>query len=290
VGRDDRPVEVVRQRADPLGMEIPTRRRRALSTVLALFLAIESVSAVAAVAVTPRGAVGGEAAPAAASARVARMATTAAPAALTPAVERTVAPAVRRTVDAPDAARSGPARTTAPAIRARTLSAKAVLAISKPKPKSSSSGAGSSAGTSGGSGTVRAGALKGRNHFWFPAVGINRSVNSFPCSRSRAPDNLVYRWGCAGRNNVYLMGHAHSVFSPLHNAYVSGRLNVGMKAYYADNGGRVHTYKVKWWKLTRPTTSASWAWASQSVPSMTLQTCVGSNSEYRLMVRLVEVR
>ena len=137
---------------------------------------------------------------------------------------------------------------------------------------------------------MRAGALKGRNHFWFPAVGINRSVYSFPCSRSRAPDNLVYRWGCAGRNNVYLMGHAHSVFSPLHNAYVSGRLKVGMKAYYADSRGKVHTYKVRWWKLTRPTTSASWAWASQSVPSMTLQTCVGSNSEYRLMVRLVEVR
>ena len=270
-------------------MEIPTRRRRALSTVLALFLAIESVSAVAAVAVTPRGAVGGEAVPAAAAARGARtVATGVAPVVLTPAASRTIAPAVRRTVDAPDAARSGPARTTAPAVRARTLSPKAVLAISKPKPKSSSSGG--SAGTSGGSGTVRAGALKGRNHFWFPAVGINRSVNSFPCSRSRAPDNLVYRWGCAGRNNVYLMGHAHSVFSPLHNAYVSGRLKVGMKAYYADNGGKVHTYKVRWWKLTKPTTSASWAWASQSVPSMTLQTCVGSNSEYRLMVRLVEVR
>jgi Sortase domain len=291
VGRDDRPVEVVRQRADPLGMEIPTRRRRALSTVLALFLAIESVSAVAAVAVTPRGAVGGEAAPVAAAARGARtVATAVAPAVQSPAASRTMAPAIRRMVDAPDAPRTGPARTTAPAIRARTLSAKAVLAISKPKSKSSSSGGGASAGASGGSGTVRAGALKGRNHFWFPAVGINRSVNSFPCSRSRAPDNLVYRWGCAGRNNVYLMGHAHSVFSPLHNAYVSGRLKVGMKAYYADNGGRVHTYKVKWWKLTKPTTSASWAWASQSVPSMTLQTCVGSNSEYRLMVRLVEVR
>jgi hypothetical protein len=184
--------------------------------------------------------------------------------------------------------RTGPARTTAPAIRARTLSPKAALAISKPKPKTSSS-AGSSGG-SGGSGSVRAGSLKGRNHFWFPAVGINRSVYSFPCSRSRAPDNLVYRWGCAGRNNVYLLGHAHSVFSPLHNAYVSGRLKVGMKAYYADSRGKVHTYKVRWWKLTRPTTSASWAWASQSVPSMTLQTCVGSNSVYRLMVRLVEVR
>ena len=267
-------------------MEIPTRRRRALSTVLALFLAIESVSAVAAVAVTPRGAVGAETAPAAVPARVVRMAATAvAPAALTPAASRTMAPSVRRTVDAPDAARSGPARTTAPAIRARTLSPKAVLAMSKPKSKTSSGAA-----TSGGSATVKAGALKGRNHFWFPAVGINRSVYSFPCSRSRAPDNLVYRWGCAGRNNVYLMGHAHSVFSPLHNAYVNGRLKVGMKAYYADSRGKVHTYKVKWWKLTKPTTSASWAWASQSVPSMTLQTCVGSNSQYRLMVRLVEVR
>jgi hypothetical protein len=270
-------------------MEIPTRRRRALSTVLALFLAIESVSAVAAVAVTPRGSAASGAAPAAVTVRGARLATTAtAPAARkpAPAAVRTLAPAVRRTVDAPDAARSGPARTTAPAIRARTLSPKAVLAISKPKSKSSSAGSVSG----GGSGTVRAGALRGRNHFWFPAVGINRSVYSFPCSRSRAPDNLVYRWGCAGRNNVYLMGHAHSVFSPLHNAYVSGRLKVGMKAYYADSRGKVHTYKVRWWKLTKPTTSASWAWASQSVPSMTLQTCVGSNSQYRLMVRLVEVR
>ena len=267
-------------------MEIPTRRRRALSTVLALFLAIESVSAVAAVAVTPRGAGGGEAAPAAATARGARTAaTTVAPAVLRPAASKTIAPAVLRTLAAPDAVRTGPARTTAPAIRARTLSPKAALAISRPKSKTSSSAAGS-----GGSGSVKAGSLKGRNHFWFPAVGINRSVYSFPCSRSRAPDNLVYRWGCAGRNNVYLMGHAHSVFSPLHNAYVSGRLKVGMKAYYADSRGKVHTYKVKWWKLTRPTTSASWAWASQSVPSMTLQTCVGSNSQYRLMVRLVEVR
>ena len=86
------------------------------------------------------------------------------------------------------------------------------------------------------------------------------------------------------------MGHAHSVFKSLHNAYVSGRLRKGMKAIYADGKGNVHTYTVRWWKLTRPTTAASWAWAAQSVPSMTLQTCVGKNSEYRLMVRLVEVR
>ena len=133
----------------------------------------------------------------------------------------------------------------------------------------------------------RAPVYRGRNHVWIPALGINRSVSSFPCSRSRAPDDYVYRWGCAGRNNVYLMGHAHSVFKPLHDAFVSGRLRKGLKVYYADSTGRVRTYAVSWWKTTRPTTSASWAWAAQSRPSMTLQTCVGANSAFRLMVRLV---
>jgi hypothetical protein len=133
----------------------------------------------------------------------------------------------------------------------------------------------------------RAPVYRGRNHVWIPALGINRSVSAFPCSRSRPPDNYVYRWGCAGRNNVYLMGHAHSVFKPLHDAFVSGRLRKGMKVYYADATGRVRTYAVSWWKTTRPTTSASWAWAAQSRPSMTLQTCVGANSAFRLMVRLV---
>jgi hypothetical protein len=185
----------------------------------------------------------------------------------------------------PDTVRVGPARTTAPAIRVRTQAAKAVLAIAKPRSKSSSGSVGS-----GGSGSVTAGKLKGRNHFWFPALGINRSVSGYACSRSSALANVMYRWGCAGRNNVYIMGHAWGVMKPLHDAYVNGRLRVGMKTYYADGSGRVHAYRIKWWKLTRPTTSASWAWASLSTPSMTLQTCIGKNSEYRLMVRLVEVR
>jgi hypothetical protein len=129
----------------------------------------------------------------------------------------------------------------------------------------------------------------GRNHVWIPTLGINRSIASFPCSRSRPPDNYVYRWGCAGTNNVYLLGHAYSVFKPLHDAYVGGRLKKGMKVFYADGNGRVRTYAVVWWKVTAPTTSASWAWAAQSRPSMTLQTCLGANSEYRLMVRLIAV-
>jgi hypothetical protein len=130
---------------------------------------------------------------------------------------------------------------------------------------------------------------EGRNHVWIPSLGITRTVQSFPCSRSRPPDAGVYRWGCAGHNNVYLLGHAWSTFKPLHDAYVSGRLHAGMKVIYADGAGTVHTYSVAWWKVVAPTTAASWAWASLSRPSMTLQTCVGANSAYRLMVRLVRV-
>ena len=130
---------------------------------------------------------------------------------------------------------------------------------------------------------------RGRNHVWIPALGISRSVEWFPCSREREPDNYMYRWGCAGDNNVYLMGHAYSVMKPLHDAYVNGRLNKGMKVWYADNNSRVRVYAVRWWKVTKPTTDAAWAWAPQDVPSMTLQTCVGRNSQYRLMVRLTEV-
>jgi hypothetical protein len=130
---------------------------------------------------------------------------------------------------------------------------------------------------------------RGRNHVWIPALGINRSVSSFPCSRTRPPDNYVYRWGCGGRNNVYILGHAYSVFKPLHDAYTSGRLRKGMKVVYADGAGRVHAFAVIWWRVVAPTTAASWAWAAQSRPSMTLQTCVGANSAYRLMVRLVQV-
>ncbi len=129
----------------------------------------------------------------------------------------------------------------------------------------------------------------GRNHVWIPVLGINRSVSLFPCSRTRPPDNYVYRWGCAGRNNVYLLGHAYSVFKPLHDAFVGGRLRKGMTVFYANGAGIVHTYAVIWWRVVAPTTAASWAWAAQSQPSMTLQTCVGANSQYRLMVRLVQV-
>ncbi|MEX2010702.1 MAG: sortase [Chloroflexota bacterium] len=131
-----------------------------------------------------------------------------------------------------------------------------------------------------------AASYQGRNHLWIPALGVNRSVSFYACSRSTALANVVYRWGCAGSNNVYLMGHAHSVFRSLHNAYVNGRLKKGMQVIYADNNGRVTRYKIAFWKVVSPV-GAGWAFAAQASPSMTLQTCVGKNSQYRLVVRLV---
>jgi sortase (surface protein transpeptidase) len=128
---------------------------------------------------------------------------------------------------------------------------------------------------------------RGRNHLWIPALGINRSTVYFSCSSSGV-GNYVYRWGCAGSNNVYLFGHAFSVFRPLHDAYVSGRLYRGMRAIYADASGHVHSYRVAFWKVVSPT-NGGWAYAAQSRPSMTLQTCVGSRSQYRLIVRLIAV-
>jgi hypothetical protein len=159
---------------------------------------------------------------------------------------------------------------------------RAAAATTKPKTSSTS---GSDHGTSSSAST----SYHGRNHVWIPSLGIDKAVQSFPCSRNRPPDAGAYRWGCAGRNNVYLMSHAWSTFKPLHDAYVGGRLHAGMRVTYADGSGQVHIYSVSWWRVVKPTTAASWAWAALSQPSITLQTCVGANSAYRLMVRLSQV-
>ena len=262
-------------------MEITRGRRRALSTALALVLAVESVSAVAAAAhvSTIRSGVHlDRSADASAAAGPAARTTSRRVVELAPRPDRTRyvagstsadAPSTQPTIRRTEARSTGLGKLAAPAIRHR---------VAHP------------AGNAGNRRTgVAAGRLSGRNRLWIPSLGLNRSISWFSCSRAREPDNYVYRWGCAGTNNVYLLGHAWGVFKPLHDAYARGRLKVGMKAMYADANGRIHVYAVRWWKVVRPTTGASWAWASLSSPSMTLQTCVGANSKYRLMVRLDEV-
>jgi len=129
----------------------------------------------------------------------------------------------------------------------------------------------------------------GQNRFWIPSLGMSDKVYWFSCTRSREPDNLIYRWGCAGTNNVYILGHAYGVMKPLHDLYVRGGLHKGLVAIYADNAGKVHWFKVVSWRVVDPS-EAAWAIADQPVPSMTLQTCVGKYSQYRLNVRLVQFK
>ena len=193
-----------------------------------------------------------------------------------------------RAMDRPVAFRVTPVET--PAATHVQWVSRATPIVPQPKPKSLSSfkaASTASTGSSGSSGSSPS-SYKGRNHVWIPALGVNRSVSFFSCTSSAYPGNRVYRWGCAGRNNIYLFGHAHSVFKSLHDAYVRGRLSKGMKVIYADNSGKVSTYAVSWWKVTTPEKGA-WAYAGQSRPSLTLQTCVGAKSQYRLIVRLLKV-
>jgi hypothetical protein len=260
-------------------MELTSRRRRAFSTALAVLLAVESVSVVAAAAQVAE--TGRQGAPAAAVGGTPVIVAVLPAAAAGAGFEGSTAVAGAGVADyrMPDAVPT--ASTAVPAAPDRPQAPRA--AVSNVAKSTTAARAATPAGSS------SPASFKGRNHVWIPSLGINRTVRWFSCDRSRPPDNYVYRWGCAGTNNVYLLGHAHSVFKPLHDAYVSGRLHKGMKAYYADAKGRLHTYAVRWWRVTAPTTEASWAWASLGTPSMTLQTCVGKNGQYRLMVRLVEV-
>ena len=196
-----------------------------------------------------------------------------------------------RSLDRPAVVRLTPAEATAPSEAPVTTRMAWVVraAPQAPEPRAKTvSTTASTPGGSGSSGSSSPTSYKGRNHVWIPALGIDRSVSFFSCSSSAYPGDRVYRWGCAGANNVYLFGHAHSVFKPLHDAYVRGRLSKGMKVIYADANGKVSTYAVSWWKVTTPDKGA-WAYAAQSRPSLTLQTCVGSRSQYRLIVRLVKV-
>lgn len=250
-----------------------TTRSRSVATVLALVLAVESVSAVAAAAVTatgrqPAGDVAARLQSANAVLGAVQAATSAsaglAAARLQVAVVDDVPGDGRTVVSVPVPA---PTPTPPPA-----------PAPPKPRPQAAAPAAPASP------------RYAGRNHVWAPAFGINHSVHAFPCSRSTRPGNVVYRWGCAGRNNVYLFGHAANVFSGLHRAYLRKTIKVGQKVWYADGSGKVRAYAVKWWKLVAPNTNPDGIYSALSTPSLTLQTCVGRNSEYRLIVRLVQVK
>ena len=257
-----------------------SHRRLVLPVVLSLILAAETIAVVAAVGV-PAGNPSAEGLPATVVAPFTLARGAESPASLRLETRRVAAsgnPNLPPDEFLPAPAPEPPATVGVEVLRPQPAQPVArVKSISKSAPA-----ARTTAGSRSGSGQ----SYSGRNKMWMPALGINRSVSYFACTSKAYPGDRVYRWGCAGRNNIYLFGHAHSVFKPLHDAYVRGRLKKGMKVTYADGNGTVRTYQIAWWKVTTPE-KGEFAFAAQSRPSMTLQTCVGSKSQYRLIVRLV---
>ena len=127
--------------------------------------------------------------------------------------------------------------------------------------------------------------------FSFPvANGLQKKVFDWGCRGGTIP-SLVLRWGCAGNRNRYLLGHASSVFNPVVDAYRDGRLKAGKLAYWTRNG-ITRTYKVAWVRLVSKTyvwkgrTGDKWAWNATRRAAITLQTCWGAGSDYRLIVRM----
>lgn len=126
-------------------------------------------------------------------------------------------------------------------------------------------------------------------HLWIPALGLSRGISDWGCRGGLIPDRVEF-WGCAGRNNLYLLGHAYGAFAKIHDGYHSGALRVGLIAYFADKSGRVHRYRVSQIRHVANAAYASWSgWAigATSGPVITLQTCDGATSAYRILVRLV---
>jgi hypothetical protein len=126
-------------------------------------------------------------------------------------------------------------------------------------------------------------------HLWIPALSLSRDIDDWGCNGGLIPNHVEY-WGCAGHNNLYLLGHAWGVFAKIHDGYHSGALRAGLAAWYADKAGRVHRYRIAWVRHVRNADYASWsqwAMAGASAQIITLQTCDGATSAYRILVRLV---
>jgi hypothetical protein len=135
----------------------------------------------------------------------------------------------------------------------------------------------------------RSTAFAGVYHLWIPALGLSRAISDWGCRGGAIPDRVEY-WGCAGRNNLYLLGHAYGAFAAIHDGYHSGALHVGLIAYFADKAGRVHRFRISQIRHVANSTYGSWSgWAvgATSGPVITLQTCDGATSAYRILVRLV---
>ena len=129
----------------------------------------------------------------------------------------------------------------------------------------------------------------GTYHLWIPALSLSREIYDWGCNGGLIPNRVEY-WGCVPKSNLYLLGHAWGVFAKIHDGYHSGALHAGLTAWYANKAGTVRKYRIAWVRHVKNADYASWsqwAMAPSSSQVITLQTCDGPTSAYRILVRLV---
>jgi len=128
-----------------------------------------------------------------------------------------------------------------------------------------------------------------QEHLWFPALGISQSIHQWPCTRDGKLANVVYEWGCAGTNHLYLMGHGYGVFRPLFLGW-QHQLKAGQIAWVADANSHLIRYRLAWFVVLLKTdawATGQWTWAATATSELTLQTCVGATNDRFLFVRFV---
>ena len=123
----------------------------------------------------------------------------------------------------------------------------------------------------------------GANWILVPRLGLSQPVGWYSdCSgRSVVPRWGVWREGCAGANNVYVMAHNPGVFTPIL------ALRPGDLVLYGDPSGRVHTYRVTFTTIVSNT--QLWPLGGLGVPSLTLQTCWTWDGTRDFIVRAVQI-
>lgn len=125
-------------------------------------------------------------------------------------------------------------------------------------------------------------------------IGLTARVYDWGCGSAVVP-NLALRWGCRTSNNQFLVGHAYGVFRPYYLAYARHLLRPGLIAVFTDAAGHATRYRLEWTRLVTSTyvwnglTGGQWAWGDTSRAALTLQTCWGSTSRYRIITRFVRI-
>ena len=156
----------------------------------------------------------------------------------------------------------------------------------QPKPKSLSKAELAAGGGSGGSSPS---SFKGRNHVWIPALGINRSVSFFSCSSSRLPRQPRLPLGLRRleqrlpvRPCPQRVQAAPRRLRP--RPAVEG--HEGLLRRRQRQGQHVRRVVVEGHHARQGRAGPT---PASPRPSLTLQTCVGARSQYRLIVRLLKV-